>query len=239
VTRSAKPRGSTNKGRSAAGLCQLCGGEIARARAAVHVAECAPAHDVSAGALQQLVQLRATSPGLRLYWIDFEAKADAKLEAIDAFLRRVWLECCGHLSVFRIGGVDYFSPGYEFGLVGPFGAGVTERSMKIKLGDALCSERFEYEYDFGSTTALQLEVTGGRSGRIGRYAVRLLARNSAPVFPCATCGAPATLICPYCIHEGTDAFTCDEHRGGHGCGEQEAFLPVVNSPRAGVCAYVG
>jgi len=239
VARSTKRRHSTNKEQNAVGACQLCGARVERARAALHCAECACAHDVSTGGLQQIVQLRATSPGLQSYWIDFEAKADAKLEAIDAFLRRVWLECCGHLSVFRIGKVDYFSRGYEFGLVGAFGASGTECGMNIKLRDALRSSRFEYEYDFGSTTALELEVTGERSGRIGRPAVRLLARNSAPVFPCATCGAPATLICPYCIHEGTGAFTCHAHRDQHRCGEEEAFLPVVNSPRLGVCAYVG
>ncbi len=111
--------------------------------------------------------------------------------------------------------------------------------MKIKLRDVLCGGRFEYEYDFGSTTALALEVTGDRSARIGRPAVRLLARNLAPVFACATCDSPATLICPYCVHEGIDAFTCQDHRGQHRCGEAEALLPVVNSPRTGVCAYVG
>ena len=239
MTRSVARGWSKSKGDSTAGTCQLCGGDIARARAALHVAECAPSHDVSSGASQQLVQLRATSPGRRQYWIDFEAKADARLDAIDAFLRRVWLECCGHLSVFRIGGVDYFSRGYDFSFGRDFATGVLERSMNTKLRDALCGDLVEYEYDFGSTTELQLELTGERSGRIGRPAVRLLARNSAPVFPCATCGAPATLICSYCIHEGTSAFTCQEHLGQHSCGEEEAFLPVANSPRMGICAYVG
>jgi len=238
VERNARPRGP-NHARGSTGSCELCDGEITRTRAALHYAQCAPAHDVSSGPLVQLVQLRATSPGLRPYWIDFEAKASARLEAIDALLRRVWLECCGHLSVFRIDGVDYFSPGYQLGLAGPFGTDVTERSMKTRVGDALYGGSFEYEYDFGSTTALRLEVTGERSGRFGRHAVRLLARNSAPVFPCDTCGAPATLICPYCIQEGSPAFTCPEHRGEHGCGEEEGFLPVVNSPRMGVCGYVG
>ncbi|MDP2782290.1 hypothetical protein [Devosia sp.] len=29
---------------------------------------------------------------------------DARLENLDKFLRQVWLECCGHLSAFRIEG---------------------------------------------------------------------------------------------------------------------------------------
>lgn len=222
-----------------AGTCQLCGGDVARRSVRAHLLECAPAHDMSTGATQPLVQLRATSPGSRLYWMDFEAKADAKLEVVDAFLRRVWLECCGHLSMFRIGGLEYFSRGYDSGFARDLGTGATERRMTTKLRDALCGDHFEYEYDFGSTTVLGLEVTDERSGRIGKPAVRLLARNSAPVVSCGMCGAPATLICPYCVHEGPDALTCQEHRGQHRCGEEDALLPVVNSPRTGVSAYVG
>jgi hypothetical protein len=175
------------------------------------------------------------------YWLDVEAKADAKLEALDAFLRRVWLECCGHLSVFRIGGVDYFSRGYEFGFGREFGGGTAERSMNVKLREALAlpDEGFEYEYDFGSTTMLDLRVTGERSGSPGRSAVRALARNAPPKIRCAVCSEPANLVCPYCLQESADAFVCTKHRRQHRCGEEEAFLPVVNSPRMGVCGYTG
>ena len=30
-------------------------------------------------------------------------KGSAKIETIDIFLRNIWLECCGHMSGFRIG----------------------------------------------------------------------------------------------------------------------------------------
>jgi hypothetical protein len=99
----------------------LCGQDVTRNGAQEHLTTCAPAHDVPTAAPQPLVFLRATSPEKPAYWLEVEAKADAKLEALDAFLRRVWLECCGHLSVFRIGPVDYFSRGYEFGFGREFG----------------------------------------------------------------------------------------------------------------------
>jgi hypothetical protein len=113
--------------------------------------------------------------------------------------------------------------------------------MNIRLRDALpvSGEGFEYEYDFGSTTSLDLEVTGERSGRSGRSAVRLLARNAPPISACAVCGEPATLVCAFCLQESADAFVCTKHRRQHQCGEEEAFLPVVNSPRMGVCGYTG
>ena len=224
------------------GTCALCGEGVSRTGAHKHAGRCAPAHDVPSGVPGALVQVRATAPGLPAYWLDVEAKADAKLEALDSFLRRIWLECCGHLSAFKIGATQYFSRGYELGgsAFGVFGGHrPVERSMNARLRDALPSvgEHFEYEYDFGSTTSLQIKMIGERTGRPGRGAVRLLARNTPPVWPCAVCGQPATVVCAYCLSDGRNAFVCTEHRRKHACGEDEGFMPVVNSPRMGVCGY--
>jgi hypothetical protein len=104
------------------------------------------------------------------------------------------------LSVFRIGGVDYFSRGYEFGFGREFGSISTprsaERSMTVRLRNALpfSGESLEYEYDFGSTTNLELRVTGERSGRPGRSTVRLLARNAPPKVTCGVCARHAIVI---------------------------------------------
>jgi hypothetical protein len=232
--------------RRQAGECALCGKAIGRVAAKKHVAECAPAHDAPNGTEQWLVQLRATSPGLPAYWLDVEVKADATLAALDSFLRRVWLECCGHLSAFRIGAIDYFSPGYDFGFARDVavlrGRRIAERRMSAKLYDALptIGARFLYEYDFGSTTSLELKVIGGRDGRLGRTATRLLARNTPPRWPCAICGQPADAVCAFCFQgEATNPFVCANHERHHACGEDEGFLPVVNSPRMGVCGYAG
>ena len=223
------------------GTCALCGEAMTRAGTQKHLAVCAPTHDTPNGVEQRLVQVRATAPGLPAYWLDLEVKGDAKLEALDRFLRQLWLECCGHLSAFRIGAVSYFSRGYEFEFArgfGSFGRRPAERTMNVKLYEALpaIGKRFEYEYDFGSTTSLRLELVGERMGRAGRPAARLLARNTPPVWPCAICGQPATLVCAYCVQAEGKAFVCTTHRRRHACGE-EAFLPVVNSSRVGVCGY--
>src|SRR5688572_6147278 len=218
------------------GTCALCGEPLTRARAQKHLADCAPAHNVADGADQRLVHVRATAPGRAAYWLDLEVKSRAKLEALDSFLRRIWLECCGHLSMFRIGAVNYFSRGYDIGSVG---RQLSERTMNVTLDEALpaVGERFEYEYDFGSTTPLQLKVVGERMGRAGRPMVRLLARNTLPAWPCAICRQPVTLVCAYCRQDQGAAFVCTQHRRQHACGEEEALLPIVNSPRMGVCGY--
>jgi hypothetical protein len=79
-------------------------------------------------------------------------------------------------------------------------------------------------------------VIGERTGQPGRAAVRLLARNTPPLWPCAICGQPATLVCAYCLTCDQNAFVCATHQRQHVC-DGEGFLPVVNSPRVGVCGY--
>ena len=224
-------------------MCSALGEGLTRQGARKHFASCIPTHGLTGGSGEKLVHVRVTAPGLPAYWLDLEIKAHAKLDALDSFLRRTWLECCGHLSAFEIGSVKYFSRGYDLGFTQPYGRlgqrQTSERSMSARVGDALpaIGDRFEYEYDFGSTTTLQLAVVGERTGSIGRAAARLLAQNSAPLWPCATCGQPATSVCSYCLGDEGSAFACAAHVSKHRCGETEGFLPVVNSPRMGVCGY--
>lgn len=215
------------------GTCALCGIELSRNAVTKHCASCAPAHDAGKGPLQGLIQLRVTSAGSPAYWLELEIRESATLAALDAFLREIWVECCGHLSMFSIGDIDYTSQSEDFGFGLGFGRRRARRSMATPLARALPAAhgRFDYEYDFGSTTRLQLEVRGRREGRIGRAAVRLLARNGAPVWPCAVCGMPADVFdC-----EGREyPFVCSAHAPDV---EDAPVLPVVNSPRVGVCAY--
>ena len=112
--------------------------------------------------------------------------------------------------------------------------------MRAKIGSALHRKglTFTYEYDFGSTTELTGHVLGIREGCLGRTATRLLARNDAPEWSCEKCSRPATIICPLCIQDGAYLF-CETHAHEHPCADEEVYLPVVNSPRMGVCGYVG
>jgi len=166
-------------------------------------------------------------------WLHLEVQSKAFLSALDGFLRRIWLECCGHLSSFEIRGVRYDSdPGDDFGF------GYRPRSMKIRaetlLDPGLC---FSYEYDFGSTTYLQLRVIERRAGAFPNQDVALIARNDPPVYLCVACDRPATQICSQCSWS-VEALFCDSCAQKHECGE-DVFLPIVNSPRMGVCGYAG
>ena len=113
-----------------------------------------------------------------------------------------------------------------------------EMSAAVTAAFARPGIKLDYEYDFGSTTALAGKALGTREGCLGRAAVRLLARNDALDWRCASCSRPAAIVCPFCIDEG-DCLFCKTHADEHPCSAEEVYLPVVNSPRMGVCGYVG
>ncbi len=113
-----------------------------------------------------------------------------------------------------------------------------EESMDVALGKVLAPDlKCHYEYDFGSTTDLTVRVVAERDEDLRGQPIRILARNEPPELACATCGQPAARICSQCVWAG-EGWLCEECARGHECGE-EMLLPVVNSPRAGVCGYTG
>lgn len=202
------------------GTCALCGARKGKAAMGAHLKDCLasqPAAEVNA--LSNLLLLRAQARGTSIYWVDVAMKREAMLSDLDRLLRHIWLECCGHLSEF-------------------YGDGRRKVSKRTRVGEAFFAvgDRLGYEYDFGSSTELVVGLSGGAEGRF-RSSAHLVARNEAPTWPCEECGQPATAVCTQCAYEGK-GFRCAEHAVGHDCGE-EMMLPVVNSPRMGVCGYTG
>ena len=81
--------------------------------------------------------------------------------------------------------------------------------MSARIGDAFphVGAKGIYDYDFGSTTTLSVGLMHAREARLGRSAVRLVARNDAPVWPCGICSEAASSICA--VHEREDSpFVC-------------------------------
>lgn len=162
------------------------------------------------------------------YWMHLEADGEATLHDLDRFLRDIWLECCGHMSAFTIGEETYISGEAE----GP-------KSMYLALGDVLSPGlKFHYKYDFGTTTKLALRVVKEQTGVPGNESIYIMARNDALAIVCDSCEETATQICAQCIYSEGGAWFCDKCARAHECNE-EMFLPVVNSPRVGMCGYTG
>ena len=168
---------------------------------------------------------------LPMYWMHLEVASGTTLATLDHFLRATWLECCGHLSAFEIGGVRYSVDAgmYEWDTGG--------KSMQVRLENVLKpGQNCSYEYD-GSTTELLVKVIAEREVQMKGRAIQILVRNSPPIIPCDMCGEPATSLCTQCIYEDKGCL-CDACAKHHAYGE-EMLLPLVNSPRAGVCGYTG
>jgi len=156
------------------------------------------------------------------------------LEELDNFFRAIWLECCGHMSSFEVKGKQY-NYGYD---VMEFGEKKSTKVGKLfKKGVKL-----DYQYDFGSTTHLLIEVVNEYKINVPKK-IKLLSRNEPLPILCHDCNKqPAVAICSVCIYEGKCLFceTCsDKHATTCGDFEDYARLEVVNSPRMGVCAYEG
>lgn len=235
---------------TSSGKCRFCQAEFSKAGMSKHLASCAAFHaGSSASSSSSPVKLPARKKaqparlfhlvveGRRapMYWMHIELPVNATLADLDDFLRYEWLECCGHLSAFTISGESYTNIiEREWGLEGKSMGGV-------KLGRILeVGQHFDYEYDFGSTTELRLKVVNEREGpAIKGEAVQKLAQNTAPQIRCEKCGKAASQVCGQCIYEETEAgWVCEECASDHECGE-DMLLPVVNSPRVGICAYSG
>lgn len=218
---------------SSQGTCQRCGMSTSKNEMLDHLTECTARSGGQNGQQESLYRLRIENRYGGSYWLDLELSAEAPLAQLDQFLRRIWLECCtGHTSAFEIDDTHYVAPFNERLAILP-----SERSMEVPLRDALISTNgtFIYDYDFDSPTHLMGQVTATRTGALGEKPVELLARNNPVERYCAECGNFATHVCSY-YHE--NPFLCDVHASTHAC-SRYALLPVVNSPRMGVCSYQG
>jgi len=163
------------------------------------------------------------------YWMHLSVPANATLKNLDKFLRNIWLECCGHLSAFTIEGTAYS--------VQPM-SGYGERSMNVALNKVLSpGMKFYHEYDFGTTTELTLRIMSEWEGEAKDKSIQIMARNDHPSITCESCGKIATQVCAQCIYDD-EGWLCDACASKHACGE-DMLLPVVNSPRVGMCGYTG
>lgn len=221
------------------GGCRYCGKEYTKSGMIKHLSTCKQrqstwSSDDSGEKQAGYFSLSIEGTYCKEYWLVIEIKEEAKLKDLDQFLRDIWLECCGHLSAFRIDGVDYDIQPEE-----SFGWGPPSKSMNVKLKNILREGMsFDYEYDFGSTTELKIRVVSYRKGHEKKSKIEIMARNKPIEQICDVCGKrAATVICTECLYDG-EGLLCDVCKRDHECGE-EMLLPVVNSPRCGVCGYEG
>ena len=201
---------------SSKGNCYICGKTLTETGAKRHLLT----HEYSGVKPQKCRLIKVEDLYDKNYWLYVDIPYTSTLETLDSFLRNIWLECCGHLSAFYVGSYEEI--------------GMSKKISTIPDGSVL-----GYEYDFGSTTELKISFVGIITRKWQKTAVRLLVRNEAPEYVCKECGKPADYICVECTYESDDPFFCESCAEKHFKEDHEFGLPVVNSPRMGVCGYEG
>lgn len=241
--------------RQSTGTCSLCGRTLSKGAMSRHLKKCIATHrPPSEKKAEEVLHLVVDAPNLPEYWMHVAARPQAMLRGLDRLLRDVWCECCGHLSEFREkqerptrkgfdeiaqalhqlrqgleGGVDFFDV---------LGGDTDGLDMRTSLAAALPpGHELEYTYDFGDSTELRVRSLGRFAVPKTKKPLEILARNNPPELRCGECGEPATAICTECEWE-TGGLFCKKCLKAHECGDEMA-LPVVNSPRTGVCGYTG
>ena len=159
-----------------------------------------------------------------------------------AFLKEKLKQISGTRSFIMTpeGHRDYVASMMQESLLNVLLHAVEDTSLNVPIGKVVkVGQTFKYDYDFGSTTTLSLKVMAEREGVVKDEsdAVELLARNNSPVIPCIVCGKLATKVAGgYDFNIEAHAY-CDKHAAKSK--DEDMMLPIVNSPRVGVCGYTG
>jgi hypothetical protein len=191
------------------------------------------------------------------YFLYLWINGNAKMEDFDAFLREIWLECCGHMSKFTdksfkremsmgsydiMDAFDFLEQGkvkqYEK-IMEDFGEIPMSRAINKVFAKG---KKYEYEYDYGSSTILQIEVMEEYPFAAPKKMV-LLSRNEPLEIRCDMCHTEiAEVACTVHIYEEEGKF-CSKCAKKHAkvCSDfaDYASATIVNSPRMGVCGYEG
>ena len=173
-----------------------------------------------------LFQLHIEAMDMPDMWLDIEMRGKATFNDLDEYLKAIWLDCgCGHLSYFEK--MYKRSEIYDlYAQYGPF----TNTQIKISKWDRIVDV---------------FQDTNTKGSPLTPNPILLLAPNKPLPIECTLCDKQAAHICNNCLSHDADGegFYCEDHVHNHNCDEEYAFgymhLPVVNSPRSGMCGYCG
>ncbi len=201
------------------GQCKFCGSDFSKKEILSHLDSCQQRTKSKSSNLRNL-RLQITDRYSKNFWLIVEVDNSAKFKDLDKLIRDVWVECCGHLSLFG----DY---GNEI------------KKSKIIMETLQPGDTVPYIYDFGSSTELIIKAIAYSSFKLIEKKIELVARNYLPPSNCAKCGQQATWICTTCSDEEDESpLVCDDCAEKYHSEEEDHYLlQLANSPRSGVCGY--
>lgn len=214
------------------GACAYCGKEMTRGGLSRHLKTCQQRQDAitkaehKTGSVEPIYHLQVQDAWGGDFWLHLEMRGSANLGSLDQYLRAIWLECCGHMSHFAIGG----------GWTGQELPMSTKARMLFQPGLELT-----HLYDYGTTSETKVKVVDVRQGKpLTGHPIFLMARNHLPERRCIECDELATHLCMECLYEyAEEGWLCDEHAETHPHYGYDEPVPIVNSPRLGMCGYEG
>src|SRR5258708_38310058 len=160
------------------GRCAYCGREMTKGGLSRHLADCTQrleaiaAAGAGAGKTQTLYHLQVQDAYGGDFWLHLEMNGSATLKELDRYLRAIWLECCGHLSEFSLGGWG------------------SRKIAMTKMADQVFQPDLQltHIYDFGTSSETLIKVVGTRQGQpTTRHPIALMARNDLPAATCMQC----------------------------------------------------
>ncbi len=229
------------------GFCKYCGKEYTKGGMLRHLATCKKRKvrlDLETGKTKGgYFEVVISAKYNNNYWLIIEISEQATLKELDQFIRDIWVECCGHLSEFKINGIMYDSTPFT----DSFWGAVT-KSMNYKLKDVVkVGETITYEYDFGSTTELVLKIHNYCTRKRKKEKITILSRNNPLQILCSQCEKNKAKWINMEGFYDEDPFWCEECVQKEFMEEEEFdeydipyyFSEIYNSPRMGVCGYEG
>ena len=154
------------------GICSLCQETVPGSRIRRHLLSCVEAHtglkpsQTPGKKDRRKIALKTAYISIRSreqpHWLELGVRCDTTIRELDMFLRALWLECCGHLSHFKINGVTYSVMVPLPGERRRFDPMDDEEAAWLHMGKSVNATvplltKFEHEFDYGSPTELLLE----------------------------------------------------------------------------------
>jgi hypothetical protein len=214
------------------GTCVFCGKEMSKGGLSRHLQTCEKRQEATtkadhkSGKVEPIFHLKIEDAYSSDFWLHLEMRGSASLKSLDSYLRAIWLECCGHLSHFAVGGGW---DGRELPITSK-GSNIFRPGLELT-----------HLYDYGTTSETKVTVIEVRQGKsLSNHPIFLMSRNATPEVECKECGAPAKWLCIECLYdEDEPGWLCDEHAEDHPHDNYGEPIPLVNSPRLGMCGYDG
>lgn len=210
------------------GICSYCDSTYAKGGMVRHLRACSAREEATAAAdgnEESLYHLRVDDEWAPPFWLDLEMRGSATLGDLDSYLRSIWLECCGHMSQFTTGGWG------------------SQELSDSKTADQAFDADTEliHLYDFGTTSETRIRVMDVRDGTpTTEHPIALMSRNEMPDIPCKECDQQAEWLCLECLYDTDESGNlCDDHVEDHAHDAYGAPMPLLNSPRTGMCGYDG